>query len=463
MVVDAVADTAAAPKTGLKSRQEARITESLASEEAAGRLLALKGRTAALVVVGLFLFLLAPFPEVLFYEFLLGVFIVAGYARQTVEGLGLFRWWQPYAQIALDSALLAFTLVVPNPWATTHLPAQMELRFGNFVYFYILLVGLAFSYQPRLVIWGGITSAVAWLVATAWVVAQPGTVFNIPAGSGTDAVLSTYGMPTFVDLDQPIRDVVVLLIVASLLALVVARSRRLVERQAALERERGNLARYFPPATVDRLARQDQALAQVREQAAAVLFADLVGFTAWAERHTPHEAIELLREVHARLEDEVFRRNGTLDKFIGDGLMATFGTPEPGPRDTINGLECVRAMVDDFAAWNERRRERGRAPIAIAVGLHYGPVVVGNIGTDRRLEFAVLGDTVNVASRLEALTRELNCTALISSSVAETVRAEAAGEAEALLAGFAERGEVALKGRAQPVNVLAYGKGAVRT
>ena len=240
------------------------------------------------------------------------------------------------------------------------------------------------------------------------------------------------------------------------------RSRGLVERQAALERERGNLARYFPPATVDRLARQDQALAQVREQDAAVLFADLVGFTRWAERHAPHEAIGLLREVHARLEEEVFRNHGTLDKFIGDGLMATFGTPDPGPRDATNALACLRSIVDDFTAWNERRRARDKAPIQIAVGVHYGSVVVGNIGTDRRLEFAVIGDTVNVASRLEALTRELNCAGLISHAVADAVREEAAGEAEALLTGFVERGEVHLKGRAQPVAVLAYGKGELR-
>ena len=149
--------------------------------------------------------------------------------------------------------------------------------------------------------------------------------------------MSRLALPNFVDLNRPIQDIVVFLIVAALLALVVARSRRLVERQAALERERGNLARYFPPATVDRLAAAgSRRSAQVREQDAAVLFADLVGFTHWAERHAPHEVIGLLREVHARLEDEVFRHDGTLDKFIGDGLMATFGTPDPGPRDAIN-------------------------------------------------------------------------------------------------------------------------------
>jgi len=460
MAIDAVADPAVISLQQLKKRQSARIAESLASEEAAGRLLALRGRTVAIVVIAFLLLFLVPFPDVLFYEFLLALFIIAGYGRYAVERLGLFRWWQPYAQIALDSALLAFTLTVPNPLAEVTLPPQMALRFDNFVYFYVLLVVLVFGYQPKLVIWGGITGAAAWGAAVTWIVLLPDTILKLPASETADAIMSRLTLPTFVDLNRPIQDIVVFLIVSALLALVVARSRDLVLRQASLERERGNLARYFPPATVDRLARQDQALAQVREQDAAVLFADLVGFTAWAERHTPQEAIGLLREVHARLEDEVFRCDGTLDKFIGDGLMATFGTPDPGPRDVVNGVKCLRLMADDFAAWNERRRTRGKAPIEIAIGLHYGPVVVGNIGTDRRLEFAVLGDTVNVASRLEAMTRELNCAALISRSAVDAVREAApADEAETLLAGFVERGEVAIRGRAQPVAVLAYGSG----
>jgi adenylate cyclase len=163
--------------------------------------------------------------------------------------------------------------------------------------------------------------------------------------------------------------------------------------------------------------------------------------------------------VHARLEEEVFRCNGTLDKFIGDGLMATFGTPDPAPGDATNALKCLRAIVDHFAAWNARRRASGRAPIDIAVGLHFGPVVVGSIGTERRLEFAVVGDTVNVASRLEAVTRELDCAGAISTEVAEAVRREAGNEADTLLAGFVARGAVALRGRAHPVAVFAYGNG----
>jgi adenylate cyclase len=457
MAVDAVADNVGFPQEGLKSRQEARFAETLAAEEAAGRLLALKGRTAALIVVGLFLFLFAPFPDVLFYELLLALFVAAGFGRMGVEQLGLFRWWQPYAQTALDFALLAFTLVVPNPLSEMSLPPQFAIRSGNFVYFYIMLAGLVFTYQPKQVLWGGITGAIAWAVAVTWIISRPDTILEMPSEQGVEVMVAAMTQPTFVDFNMPIRDIVVFLIVASLLALVVSRSRQSVLRQASLERERGNLARYFPPTTVDRLANQDMALTQVREQDVGVLFADLVGFTRWAERHAPHEVISMLREVHARLEEIVFQNQGTLDKFIGDGLMATFGTPEPANRDAVNAVACVKTIVEEFAAWNERRQSRGKAPIQIAVGLHYGPVVVGSIGTDRRLEFAVLGDTVNVASRLEALTRELGCAALISSAVAEAVREQAPEEAPSILAGFVHRGAVSLKGREQQVEVLAYG------
>jgi adenylate cyclase len=453
---DAVADAGSFAPEGLKSRQEIRFAESLAAEEAAGRLLALKGRTAALIVVCLFLFLFAPFPDVLFYELLLALFIAAGFARMGVERLGLFRWWQPYAQTALDFALLAFTLVVPNPLSEMSLPPQFAIRSGNFVYFYIMLAGLAFTYQPKQVLWGGVTGAIAWAIAVAWIIAQPDTILEMPSDQSLGGMLGTMLQPTFVDLNMPIRDILVFLIVASLLALVVSRSRQSVLRQASLERERGNLARYFPPTTVDRLAKQDLAFSQVREQDVGVLFADLVGFTRWAERHAPHEVITMLREVHSRLEEIVFKHQGTLDKFIGDGLMATFGTPDAGPRDAINAVACVKAIVEEFAHWNARRHARGKAPIQVAVGLHYGPVVVGSIGTDRRLELAVLGDTVNVASRLEAMTRELGCAALISGATVDTVREEAPAEAAAILEGFVHRGAVPLKGREQPVEVLAY-------
>ena len=445
------------PFGSLRERLKTRTEQSLSAEEAAGRRLAMMGRNAALVVIALLLAVVNPYPGFLYYEALLGLFLVVGAARYVLERRGSWQGWHDYLLIGLDFALLTFTLLYPNPLAPFDYPAQMSLRFGNFVYFYVLLAGLAFGFQPRRVVWGGIIGALAWLSGIVWLIALPDTVV-FPSETGTfDSELAILAMPTLVDLDMVTRDLVVFLIIAGMVALVVARSRRLVERQALLERERGNLARYFPPATVDRLARQDAALASIRETDAAVLFFDLVGFTHWAERHSPAEVIKMLREMHGRVENAVFAHDGTLDKFIGDGAMATFGAVDPGPREATNALACAVAIVDEFKAWNARRTRSGQAQVRASVGVHYGPVVVGNIGTDRRIELAALGDAVNVASRLEALTRDLDCGAAISSALADAASEETGDEAAALLARFRAGGQRELRGRDEAVDVLAYG------
>ena len=261
-----------------------------------------------------------------------------------------------------------------------------------------------------------------WVLGVTWIVSRPETLVWVIDDSSPERYMAVALAPTFVDLGVRLQEVVVFLIVAGLLAVIVTRSRRLVLRQAASERERGNLARHFPPTMVDRLAQMDAPLAQVREQEVAVLFADVVGFTAWSEKRAPGEVIGFLREVHARLERAVFEHQGTLDKFIGDGIMATFGTPETGPHDAANALRSARAILGAFEHWNAARAAQGEAPVRISVGLHYGPVVTGDIGSERRLEFAVLGDSVNLASRLERLTRELGCRAVISDARAGVVR-----------------------------------------
>ena len=122
-------------------------------------------------------------------------------------------------------------------------------------------------------------------------------------------------------------------IFGAMLAFVVRRSRDLVLREAGAARERANLARYFSPTVVDELAGRDEPLGPVRRQDVAVLFADLVGFTSLAAEAQPEEVMRMLRELHARMEAEVFAHRGTLEKFIGDALYATFGVHRGGGHD----------------------------------------------------------------------------------------------------------------------------------
>ncbi|HEU4517898.1 MAG TPA: adenylate/guanylate cyclase domain-containing protein [Microvirga sp.] len=184
-------------------------------------------------------------------------------------------------------------------------------------------------------------------------------------------------------------------------------------RRRWLERQRANLARYFAPAVVERLAAGGAPMTLDRTQDAAVMFVDLVGFTRLAEAMRPAEAIDLLRGFHARVEAAVFGRMGMVNQFVGDGVMACFGVPERSP---TAAADAVRAALDLLAALDQP------AGLKVGIGLHHGPVLMGDVGGARQLQFTVIGDTVNVASRLEALTRQQDTQLIVSDALLEAAR-----------------------------------------
>jgi adenylate cyclase len=176
----------------------------------------------------------------------------------------------------------------------------------------------------------------------------------------------------------------------------------------------------------------DDALGQVKRLDAAVLFADLVGFTQISDDHTPEQTIAILRDVHQRLARAVFEHNGTLDKYLGDGIMASFGTPEPGPRDATAALLAARAMLREMEQLNRQRMLLRQVPLTLAIGIHHGPLTLGNIGDENRVEYALIGETVNVAHRLEQMTRMLNTQICVSQAFIDRLRDETGGAADAL-------------------------------
>ena len=247
------------------------------------------------------------------------------------------------------------------------------------------------------------------------------------------------------------QEAVVFTIVAFTLAIASRRSSDLLTRHAAVERERTNLARYFSPNVVEELSKNDEPLKQVRTQNIAVLFVDIIGFTAYADGRSPEEVIQTLRAFHGRMEQEVFRHSGTLDKYLGDGLMATFGTPFSGERDAMNALRCAQAMIDAVAKLNEERDMAEETKLKVGFGLHYGPVVLGDIGLNR-LEFAVIGSTVNAASRLESLTRKLNCSLVASGDIVRQAKTEEP-QSIAHFESFVEQPPQSIRGIEQPIPI----------
>jgi len=358
-------------------------------------------------------------------------------------------------------ALLAYAIIVPNPFGGDDwlsLPTRLQLE--NSLYLVIFIALSTLTYSPRQVVWTGLFAAFCWAVAAAWIAQHPGVGFVFDAGgnalpSGTPAErTAVFNNPNHVNALILIKQLFLLLIVTFLLSVAVARSRALALRQIKTERERAQLARYFSANLVDELADADRPLGEIRSQTVAIMFVDIVGFTRLAEGEAPATVIGLLREFHARMQAIVFAHGGTLDKYLGDGLMASFGTPHPGPRDAANALAAARAMADAMREWNRARVASDAVPVAIGIGIHLGPVVLGDIGGENRLEFATIGDTVNVASRLETATRELKAEIVASADLVAAVRRELPeGEAAALLDGFKEGEVLALRGRNAPIAI----------
>jgi adenylate cyclase len=425
----------------------------LADSKREGLWLAVRARWVALAVIALMLPIMNPHWEVIYYIVSLGLFAVIGWAQLKVGKAGVSR--PELFLMFCDLALLTFIAVVPNPWSPGGWPIGMQFRFDTFIYFFVLLATAPLAYSWRTVIAMGTWTAALWAVGVGWVWLQPEThaalAERVRAAVGSDVRMFALIDPTAVHIAARFQEIVVFLIVAVTLAVAVRRSNALLVSHAGIERERTNLARYFSPNVVEQLSKNDEPLKQVRTENVAVLFADIVGFTAYADGRNPAEVIGTLRRFHERMEREIFRHEGTLDKYLGDGLMATFGTPFPGASDAGNALRCAQTMQGAIDDLNRERRHRGEPPIRISIGLHYGQVVLGDIGLNR-LEFAVIGTTVNAASRLESLTREFGCAIIASDDLVQRARAETSSS-DADFTHLVAQPPQAIRGLEQPLGI----------
>ncbi len=191
--------------------------------------------------------------------------------------------------------------------------------------------------------------------------------------------------------------------------LVIAgiRSRALMAR-AITETWRGaNLTRYLPGEVADRLAETGlDALRRGKRQDVGILFTDIRGFTPLSEAMTPEEISAFLTEFRHRVSAAVADCGGVIDKFIGDAVLVVFGIRDPSDRDAAAAIRCADLLVKEMEEWSEERERSGDPAVRIGVGLHRGEAFLGAIGDETRLEYTVLGDTVNVAARLEELTKE---------------------------------------------------------
>jgi adenylate cyclase len=173
-----------------------------------------------------------------------------------------------------------------------------------------------------------------------------------------------------------------------------------------------------------------------------ILFTDIRSFTTISEKMDPQHLVGLLNEYFTEMVGIVMQEDGVVDKYIGDAIMAVFGAPVPKPGDAVNAVRAAVRMRRALVTLNQRLVARGMSPLRTGIGIHTGEVVAGNIGSEKRMEYTVIGDAVNLASRLESSTKELGVNVLMSEDTYE--RTKHAIDVRPVR-------EITVKGRRQPV------------
>ncbi|MDP1534438.1 MAG: adenylate/guanylate cyclase domain-containing protein, partial [Rubrivivax sp.] len=212
-----------------------------------------------------------------------------------------------------------------------------------------------------------------------------------------------------------------------------------VRAVAARDRVTNLFGQHVSPAVVDRLlATRTDPPSEMRT--VCVLFLDIRGFTAMTRKRSAEETVALLNAFFAEMIEVVDRNNGIINKFLGDGFLALFGAPLADPSAATNALAAARGMLDAVDAWS---RDRPAQALRIGIGIHIGEAVTGTVGSPQRKEYTVIGDTVNLAARLEQLTKETGSRLLVSDAVRDAAQID----------GATDLGPMAIRGYDEGVRV----------
>lgn len=213
------------------------------------------------------------------------------------------------------------------------------------------------------------------------------------------------------------------------------------------EKLKTGFSHYVSKHVLDRIVKEKGSTKlEGEKRKVTVLFADIRGFTRIAEQMPAEEVVKLLNEYFKGMLAIIFKHNGMLDKLIGDGIMAEFGAPIDDPIQERNAVSAAIEMYQELVELRRKWKSEGKPELDVGIGIHTGDAIVGSIGTEERMEYTAIGDTVNIASRLQRVSKETHFPILVSETTFNVIKDEFP---------YKELGPVTLTGRDQPINVYA--------
>jgi len=379
-----------------------RVQQALAQEQDASEILVSLIQLTALGLFGL-VYAVAPkaFPADVPFEpvpWTLGAYTVFTLLRLWLAWRRRLPAWFLALSVIVDVTVLMVTI-----WSF-HLqyqePAPIYLKATTLMYVFILIALRTLRFEPGLVLLAGTTGAIGWLVIVAYAVLADG-------GAAITRSFATYAMSHEVLLGAEVDKVLSILIVTAILALALLRGRKLLIRATTEQLAASELSRFFAPEVAGRIREMEAAIepGQAEARNAAILMIDMRGFTLLSHRLEPRAVMELLAAYQSRMVAEIDRHGGSVDKFMGDGILASFGATKPSASYAADGLRALETLTEAGRRWRREREAAGLPAPAIGAALATGQVMFGAIGDRSRLEYTVIGDPVNLAAKLEKHTK----------------------------------------------------------
>lgn len=326
----------------------------------------------------------------------LALYAVFGVIRLALAYNRLLVSWMLYLSVLADMALLMALIF------SFHLkyaqPAAFYLKVPTLLYVFLFIALRALRFEARFVVLTGIAAAVGWVLLVLYVMSGYGG----PDNPGTHDFVEYMTSNTLL-IHAEVDKVIAILVTTAVLALAIARARHLLIRAVSEGAAARDLERFFDPGVAARIRTAAMAVkageGELRD--ATILTVDLRGFTRLSTELPPDDVMKLLQDYQARVCPLIVRHGGSIDKFLGDGILASFGAVAPSVTAAADALRAVDAIIGAADQWTAERTANGASPLSIGLAVGAGRVVFGAVGDGERLEFTVIGDAVNFTSKLE--------------------------------------------------------------